>query len=321
MSYVADADQDHSHLIDSVRSAIASERGSSAEPQHEPQFESEWLQREQEHVAEQHEANANAAQQVAQLLAQPEQTERKQNRDAKTGRFASAAATSVDQPAGPPTSWSAEARAEFARLSPKVQQAVLKRETEMQNGRQQWQDEQSRLRGLEEIMAPRRGLYERMGVRNDTEAVNYIFTLAETYDRDPVGFLAHSLSGTQMSRDQAIGMANMLYQRAGVVPRSLGHGPSPQALEQLKQSWIQESLPHVQQFVAEQVKQAVTAAQAQWHQRERAIRKTTATNASLTGAPHGVGNVSTLKRSRGGGDGNSFADIADDVRAAMGMLA
>jgi hypothetical protein len=316
-SHVDDNFADHDHMLDSVRSAMALHGGSApdmrdfpAESAGNPRGDSEPAL-DQQH-ADQHEANAAAAERVASLLAQPE--ERKQGRDAK-GRFASAAAASVDQLSGPPTSWSEQAKAEFARLSPEVQQAVLKRETEMQNGRQQWQDEQGRLRDIEQVIAPRREMYARMGVKNDAEAVAYIFNLAEVYDRDPAGFLAHSLQGTQMSRDQAIGMANMLYQRAGLNPQG---GPSPQHLEQLKAQWIQESLPHVQQYVQEQVQAALRQAEEQRHAQERVRQKSRAANASLHGAPYGSGNVTPIRKGNSGS--GSFGEIADAVREAMHSL-
>jgi hypothetical protein len=308
-SHVEESDHDNEHLFESVRSAIHSHGGEAPDGYEPQQHEHEPAS---DHTVDQHEVNAAAAEQVAALLAQPEQTERKQGRDAK-GRFASAAAASVDQPVGPPTSWSPEAKADWDRMSPAQQQAVLKRESEMQSGRAQWQDEQSRLRDIEQVMAPRREMYQRMGVRNDSEAIAYIFNLAESYDRNPVGFLAHSLSGTQMSREQAVEMANMLYQRAGVDPRSLGHGPSPQHLEQLKAAWVQESLPHVQRYVAEQVQAALRQAEEQRHAQERVRQKSRAANASLNGAPYGS-NVTPIRKSS---DTGSFGEIQDAVRQAM----
>jgi hypothetical protein len=306
MSTVDENLQDSDDMRSAIRSAIETHGGSVADT-YEPSQPA--LDQQQ---SDQHEATAAHAEQVAALLAQPE--ERKQGRRDAKGRFASAT-PAVDQPLGPPTSWSPEARAEFARLSPEVQQAVLKREGEMQSGRQQWQDEQGRLRDIEQVIAPRREMYSRMGVRNDAEAVAYIFNLAEVYDRDPAGFLAHSLQGTQLSRDQAIGMANMLYQRAGLNPQG---GPSPQHLEQLKAQWIQESLPHVQQYVQEQVQAALRQAEEQRHAQERVRQKSRAANASLHGAPYGSGNVTPIRKGNSGS--GSFGEIADAVREAMHSL-
>lgn len=44
-----------------------------------------------------------------------------------------------------PSSWSAEAKAEFAKLPPAVQQAAVKREAEMESGRSRWSEEKQTL--------------------------------------------------------------------------------------------------------------------------------------------------------------------------------
>jgi hypothetical protein len=45
-------------------------------------------------------------------------------------------------------------------------------------------------------------------------------------------------------------------------------------------------------------------------------KKVAATNASLSGAPHGAQNAPARRN----GNGSQFTDIADDVRAAMSQL-
>lgn len=91
----------------------------------------------------------------------------------------------------PPTSWPPEAKNEFAKLPPAVQQAVLKREGEISNGFQQYSDERQRLKTIEGIIAPRRDYYQKYGFKSDAEAINHLFTLSDFLERDPYGAVAH----------------------------------------------------------------------------------------------------------------------------------
>ena len=91
----------------------------------------------------------------------------------------------------PPTSWSPEARTEFSKLSPAVQQAVLKREEEMSKGSRQYSDDRQRLQSLEGIIAPRRSYYQKYGFKSDVEAINHLFTLSDSMERDPTGTILH----------------------------------------------------------------------------------------------------------------------------------
>lgn len=64
------------------------------------------------------------------------------------------AQATIEQPSpaiGTPKAWSAEAKAEWSKLSPAVQQAVLKREQEMDSGGRQWSTEK---RAYEQVFAP-----------------------------------------------------------------------------------------------------------------------------------------------------------------------
>lgn len=66
-----------------------------------------------------------------------------------------AAAPSTAQPANPPVSWSAEAKAAFVQLSPAVQQAVLKREKEVSDGFAQKSAELKEYEPLKSVIGPR----------------------------------------------------------------------------------------------------------------------------------------------------------------------
>src|SRR5215469_3327047 len=112
-------------------------------------------------------ATVEAAEAVTQQLAEQDQQRDQpsgQRRDSK-GRFSSSATAA-------PTSWSEQAKAEWSKLSPELQQAVLKREDEISRGSQQHSDERERLRSLENIIAPRRGYLQQAGFKSDAEAIN-----------------------------------------------------------------------------------------------------------------------------------------------------
>jgi hypothetical protein len=95
-------------------------------------------------------------------------------------------------PSEMPTSWSADAKAEWSKLSPAVQQAVLKRETEINEGGRRWSEEK---RTYDEVLSPlqriasasgldpREGLQRLLNVeyRLRTEPDVMIAELAEAY--------------------------------------------------------------------------------------------------------------------------------------------
>ena len=101
------------------------------------------------------------------------------------GRFAKAEETAQDAPAQaqepakptilPPRSWTAAAKAKFATLDPDVQQEVLRREGEIDAGKQQWDTKAERYNRLEAAIAPHR---DRLTLSGVEESV-YIARLAQ----------------------------------------------------------------------------------------------------------------------------------------------
>ncbi|TCL70542.1 hypothetical protein [Rhizobium sp. BK251] len=81
----------------------------------------------------------------------------------------------------PPKTWSADAKAEFATLSPAVQQAVLKREREMDEGGHRWSEEKRR---YEETLAPIRAASQRNGV-DEREGLNRLVAANDFLERSP----------------------------------------------------------------------------------------------------------------------------------------
>ena len=291
----SEADQDHQDLLASVRQAVATERAEQPE-------------------SEQPEAEQIGADIAAQLTAQEQQRASGEDKPAQRrnarGQFASA---EPDRPM-PPTSWSQQARDEFAKLSPAVQEAVLKRESEINNGFQQYSDGRQRLQEIDQIMGPRREMLAQLGYRSDAEAINQLVNLSEAWRTDPLNTTLHVVNNSHLSQQQRMQLGASILQSAGVDVRQLGQGGvNPQQIERLKQQWIAESLPQVQRWAAEQIQAALTQDR---QQRQRTEQKVRASNASLNGAPHGASSGNGVRRTGVG----QFGSIQDDVREAIAAL-
>lgn len=105
----------------------------------------------------------------------PEQTEAR-TRD-ENGRFAKAPEDVQDTPASgeepaktilPPRSWTAAAKSKFAQLDPDVQQEVLRREREIEAGKQQWDTKAEAFNKLDAVIAPVRDRLTMSGLTPDT---------------------------------------------------------------------------------------------------------------------------------------------------------
>lgn len=81
----------------------------------------------------------------------------------------------------PPTSWSADAKAEWLKLSPALQQAVIKRETEINEGGRRWSEEK---RAVETMLDPIRQQAQRTGLSFD-EGFKRLVSMSEWMERDP----------------------------------------------------------------------------------------------------------------------------------------
>lgn len=93
---------------------------------------------------------------------------------------------STEQPStaadAPPVTWAADAKGEWATLSPAIKAAVLKREVEMSSGGRQWSEEK---RHYEAIVAPVRQAASRRGI-SEAEGIQRLMAAQDRLDRDPV---------------------------------------------------------------------------------------------------------------------------------------
>lgn len=85
-----------------------------------------------------------------------------------------------------PTSWSADAKAEWSKLSPAVQQAVAKRENEIAQGQQRWSEREA---AYSEVLTPIREVAGRYGV-DERETINRLVNASNWLENDPPGFIA-----------------------------------------------------------------------------------------------------------------------------------
>lgn len=93
-----------------------------------------------------------------------------------------------------PASWSPAAKATFDKLPPEVQQAVAKREQEIDHGLRRKSEEVKRYEPLEQLIAPRRALWAAQGM-DEASAIKTLLAAQDLLERDPmqgIQFLAKS---------------------------------------------------------------------------------------------------------------------------------
>jgi len=93
-----------------------------------------------------------------------------------------------------PASWSVAAKAGFDALPPEVQQAVAKREQEIDHGLRRKSEEVKRYEPLEQLIAPRRAVWAAQGM-DEASAIKTLLAAQDLLERDPrqgLEFLARS---------------------------------------------------------------------------------------------------------------------------------
>ena len=157
-----ETDDDRDHLIDSVRAAVASHAGEdSAEP----------VPVEQEQHNEAVEMGERVAAQVA--TEERQRNEQSKNRDTK-GRFAASVTDDAENRAvsdetvahaGPPSSWSPDAKQLYNDLPQPIRDAIAKREDEISRGFDDYRGRTAVHAEIENIIAPRRQHLQQFGFK------------------------------------------------------------------------------------------------------------------------------------------------------------
>ncbi len=107
-----------------------------------------------------------------------------------------------------PASWSPAAKATFDKLPPEVQQAVAKREQEIDHGLRRKSEEVKRYEPLEQVLAPRRALWAAQGL-DEVQAVKTLLAAQDLLEKNPMQgleFLAKSY-GVSLNTAQPQGQA------------------------------------------------------------------------------------------------------------------
>jgi hypothetical protein len=107
-----------------------------------------------------------------------------------------------------PASWSPAAKATFDKLPPEVQQAVAKREQEIDHGLRRKSEDLKRYEPLEQLIAPRRALWAAQGM-DEASAIKTLLAAQDLLERDPrqgLEFLARSY-GVNLNSAQPQGQA------------------------------------------------------------------------------------------------------------------
>jgi hypothetical protein len=256
---------------------------------------------------------------------------------AETELHRKAAISDESEPSfGPPTSWSAESKAEWERLPPHVQAAIAKREDEVARGFDEYRNRSQQTGELEAILAPRRESYQRHGFTSDAQALNHLFTLNDAFERAPAATIVRIAQALPPDQQQQLRQAFGQQFTPGQFQTAV-----QQQAQELAQTWLAQhqlrefernapsDYPEVKPVMAAIIQNGLAGdlrsayeiatrptSRAAEHA-ARVDRKLKAASASLNGHPHGLSSETPSSRRTGKG---SFGDVADDVRAAMSAL-
>jgi len=107
-----------------------------------------------------------------------------------------------------PASWSPAAKATFDKLPPEVQQAVAKREQEIDHGLRRKSEEVKRYEPLEQLIAPRRAVWAAQGM-DEASAIKTLLAAQDLLERDPKQGLEF------VARSYGVNIANLSAQPQG----------------------------------------------------------------------------------------------------------
>lgn len=166
----------------------------------------------------------------------------KVDKPAETPQSATQAPQEAEKPILPPASWSATAKADFATLPPHIQQEVLRREKEMNDGLAQFQPKSERLNKLDAVLAP---IADRLTLNGLT----------------PETYIAALVRADEMLRGPNAGQAlQMLAQQYGINPQAL-QGQQQQAFA--PQQYVDPTVQALQQQLQALTQQVQSREQAE----------------------------------------------------------
>lgn len=151
----------------------------------------------------------------------------------------------------PPSSWSPEAKANFATLPEPVKAAIVKREHEVDQGFRQKGEQLQRYQPLDSVIAPYREKWAVAGVDEST-AIRQLLAASDWLDRDPASALAH------LARQYGVSP----FQPQAGQPSQAQPDPQVQSLQQQiaqTQQQLQETLRQQQEREAAETRAAIEA--------------------------------------------------------------
>jgi hypothetical protein len=230
-----------------------------------------------------------------------------------------------------PVGWRMAAKQQWNTLPGWAREEVHKREADVSKGlRESWEREHQ-YREIEGLIAPRlQHLEQQFGIRSGAQVISHLLTFSDALVKNPVGAIAGLVQHYRMSPEQIFG------------PGAGRGGPSQQQIdahiaEQVALRSAQQTIrefeadppPHYETVKpimkslleagqATSMKQAYNLAIKSLPARpdQKLASKIRASNASLSGAPHGV---NPSKRTNGHAKG-TFGEVTEDVRAAISQL-
>lgn len=127
----------------------------------------------------------------------------------------------VPNPAdAPPVGWTADAKAEWSKLSPALKASVLKREAEISNGGRQWSEEKRRYEG---VLSPVAQRAQRFGMSTE-QGLNALVQAQDFLERDPAGAIRW------LAQNHNVDLATLAGTQAENVSRETIHQPDIAAL-------------------------------------------------------------------------------------------
>lgn len=189
----------------------------------------------------------------------PEPASTEGRKRAPDGKFAKAEETSYTEPVQsaepqeapqtapilPPASWKAEAKHKWDTIPPEVQQEVLRRERDIQDGLAQTQSKAERVNRFDALVAPHKEKLALNGI-DEFQAVERLFAAQSYLERDPVNAILY------LAQQYGVHPSQLAGQPAGQ------QGPQAPQYDQVLQPILQE-VQTLKQTIAAQQQQTENA--------------------------------------------------------------
>jgi hypothetical protein len=167
----------------------------------------------------------------------------------------------------PPASWSATAKADFAKLPEHIQKEVLKRESDIEGGLAQQATKAERLNRLDGVLAPRQERFRLAGI-DEVQAVQTLFAAQDMLESPDPNIRASAIQ--------------YLARQSGVDLRTLAGAPAAQQPQQAQQP------PELQTLMREVANLKQTLGQQQTAAHQQSLSETQTQIASFAADPANV---------------------------------